>query len=109
MELTYKNEKLRRLCEEPKFNKELIKIYGVEVAKKLPQRIKELKAFECLQEVPSTLPFRRHKLSGNLKNHFAININGQYRLIFRQKESNIMEDLKDIKKIEIMEVSKHYE
>lgn len=110
MELTYKNDKLRKMCEEPKYNKELIKKYGIDVAKKLPQRIKELKAFDCLNDVPSTLPFRRHKLSGDLKEHFAVNINGQYRLIFRQKDNNIIiEDLKEIKEIEIMEVSKHYE
>ena len=35
MELTYKNEKLRNLCENPKYNKELIKKYGIEVAKRL--------------------------------------------------------------------------
>ena len=110
MELTYKNDKLRKMCEEPKYNKELIKKYGIDVAKKLPQRIKELKAFDCLNDVPSTLPFRRHKLSGDLKEHFAVKINGQYRLIFRQKDNNIIiEDLKEIKEIEIMEVSKHYE
>lgn len=110
MELKYKNNKLHELCENPKYKKELVKQYGLEVAKKLPQRIKELKSFSCLNDVPSTLPFRRHKLSGNLKNHFAVNINGQYRLIFKQKENNIIiEDLKEIKEIEIMEVSKHYE
>ena len=52
----------------------------------------------------------RHKLNENLKEHFAVNITGQYRLIFRQKENNIIiEDLRKIREIEIMEVSKHYE
>ena len=55
-------------------------------------------------------PFRRHKLYGNRNGQFAIDIVKQYRLIFRQKENNIIiEDLKRIKEIEIMEVSKHYE
>ena len=40
MELTYKNDKLKNLCENPKYNK-----YGIDVAKRLPQRIKELKSF----------------------------------------------------------------
>lgn len=110
MKLTYKNEKLRKLCEDPKYNKELVKKYGTEVAKKLPQRIKELKAYNCLNDGPTNLPFRRHKLNGNLKNCYAVNVNGQYRLIFRQKVNNIIiEDLKEIKEIEVMEVSKHYE
>ena len=39
MELTYKTAKLQKLCEDPGYNKELVKKYGSEVAKKLPQRI----------------------------------------------------------------------
>ena len=110
MELTYKTDKLQKLCEDANYNKEWVKKYGVEVAKKLPKRIKELKAFNSLNDVPTSLPYRRHKLSGDLKERFAVNITGQYRLIFRQKENNIIiEDLRKIKEIEIMEVSKHYE
>lgn len=110
MELTYKTNKLQKLCEDPTCKKELVKKYGVEVADKLPRRVKELKAFNSLNDVPTSLPYRRHKLSGDLKECFAVNITGQYRLIFRQKENNIIiEDLREIKEIEIMEVSKHYE
>lgn len=110
MELTYKNDKLQDLCENPKFNKELVKKYGAEVAAKLPKRIKELKAFNSLNDVPTSPPYRRHKLTGDRDGQFAISINGQYRLIFRQKENKIIiEDLRKIKEIEIMEVSKHYE
>ena len=110
MELTYKNDKLQKLCEGANYNKELVKKYGVEVAKKLPKRIKELKAFNSLNDVPTSLPYKRHKLNGDLKERFAVNITGQYRLIFRQKENNIIiEDLRKIREIEIMEVSKHYE
>lgn len=110
MVLTYKNNKLCKLCEDSQSNKELIKKYGSDVAIKLPKRIVQLKSFACLADVPVVPPFRRHKLSGNLKNLYAININDQYRLIFRQVENNIIvESLKDIKEVEIMEVSKHYE
>lgn len=90
--------------------KNWLKKYGVDVAKKLPQRIKELKSFDSLNDVPITLPYRRHKLTGKLKEYFTININNQYRLLFKQKENNmIIEDLRQIKDIEITEVSKHYE
>ena len=110
MELTYKTNKLQNLCEDPACRKELVKKYGAEVANKLPRRIKELKAFNSLNDVPTSLPYKRHKLNGDLKEHFAVNITRQYRLIFRQKENNIIiEDLREIKEIEIMEVSKHYE
>lgn len=110
MELTYKTKKLHNYCENPKYSKELVKKYGMEVAQKLPKRIIELKAFESLNDVPTSLPFRRHKLTGKLKDYFAVNINNQYRLIFRQKGNKIIvENLKEIKDIEIVEVSKHYE
>lgn len=110
MELTYKTTKLKELCENPKFNQELVKKYGQEVAKKLPQRINELKSFNSLGDVPVTPPFKRHKLTGNRNEQFAVNINNQYRLIFRINDNNILiEDLMKIKEIEIMEVSKHYE
>lgn len=110
MELTYKNDKLRYLCENPKYKNELIKKYGVEVANKLPLRINMLKAFDNLNDVPASLPFRRHKLTGKYKDFFAINITQQYRLIFKQNENNIViSDLRLIKDIKVMEVSKHYE
>lgn len=110
MELTYRNDKLKNLCENSKYNKELVKKYGSEVAMKLPRRIIELKAFASLNDVPTSPPYRRHKLTGNRKEEFSIMITGQYRLIFRQKENNIViDDLKQIKEVEIVEVSKHYE
>ncbi len=110
MEITYKTDKLYNQCENPSFNKELVKSYGIDVANKLPRRILELKAFNSLNDIPTTLPYRRHKLNGKLKDHFAVNINNQYRLIFKPNDSNNVEiNLKEIKKIKIMEVSKHYE
>lgn len=110
MKLLYKTKKLQRLCEDATQKMELVKDYGLQVAKKLPQRIAELKAFDCLNDVPVFLPYRRHKLTGKYKDCFAINIDIQYRLIFRPIGNKIIiEDLKKIKEIEIMEVSKHYE
>ncbi len=110
MILTYKNDKLRGLCENVSSNQILIKEYGVDVAKKLPQRIKELKAFESLNDVPTFPPFKRHKLEGKLKDLFAVSITSQFRLIFKPNEYDVKNDnLKDIKNIKIMEVSKHYE
>ena len=74
--------------------------------KKLLQRIAELEAFENLLLIPSNLPFRREKLINN-KDIWAIRINQEYRIIFKAVKPN--EDLRLIKSIEILEVSKHYE
>lgn len=110
MLLTYKSKKLEELCENVDYQKELVKRYGKEVGKKLPLRIYQLKSFECLLDVPTTPPFRRHKLKGDRNNQFAINITNQYRLIFTGVGNNILiDDLKEIRCIRIEEVSKHYE
>ena len=110
MLLTYKSKKLQNICEDPKYNKDLVKNYGIEVSRKLPQRISELKSFNSIGDIPTSPPFRRHKLYGDRDGQFAITIVGQYRLIFKQiNDDIIIEDLKEINEIEIMEVSKHYE
>ena len=44
MELTYKNEKLQKLCENPSYNKELVKKYGIDVAKKITKKNKRIKS-----------------------------------------------------------------
>lgn len=107
MKLVYKNKKIENVCTSYSYNNLILKEYGNIVAKKLPQRIIELKSFNSLQDVPTSLPFRRHKLIGKYDGCFAINITNQYRLIFRPLNGN--DDLKQIDKIEILEVSKHYE
>ncbi len=110
MKLYYKNEKLKRICEDPTYQKSVIRKYGMEVAINLEKRIKDLKRYNTLFDVPSSLPTRRHKLQGEYKDYFAVNITKAYRLIFKQKDDAIIiEDLKSIKEILITEVSKHYE
>lgn len=111
MTLTYKSKQLQNMCEAPCFSKELVKRYGVDVAKKLPQKIQELKSFEVLSDVPTNPPFRRHKLTGNRNGCFAIDITKQYRLIFKvtNDDTIIIEELNKIKEIMIVEISKHYE
>lgn len=110
MILTYKTKRLEKLCEDIDYQNELVKKYGSEVTKKLQIRIVQLKAFDCLLDVPTSPPFRRHKLKGNRSNQFAISITNQYRLIFTVDGNNILIDnLKEITCIKIEEVSKHYE
>lgn len=110
MELTYKNEELKRLCEDASYQRKLIKDYGKEVAMKLPLRIKQLKSMPTVADIPTCPPFRRHKLSGDRKETIAVDVNRQYRIIFKDKNNKIIvEDLRKIDNIEILEVSKHYE
>lgn len=106
MKLIYKTKKLHDLCELSSNNKNIIKMYGSDVGIKLPMRIEQLKSFNCIGDIPVFMPFRRHKLEGNYKDCYAVNINNKYRLIFKAVNGT---DLFEINEIEILEVSKHYE
>ena len=52
MKLVYKNKKIENVCTSYSYNNLILKEYGNIVAKKLQQRIVELKSFNSLQEVP---------------------------------------------------------
>lgn len=66
------------------FNKQknLKKEYGDRIASVLQLRLAVLKNARTLAMVPTTPPERRHKLSGNRREQYAIDIVQPYRLIF---------------------------
>lgn len=101
--ITYRNKKLQKLCTNIKQAK---KELGDKAGKNLVLRITQMEAFSNLQMVPSSLPYRREKLT-NYENRWSVRIDGNFRIEFKAIDLN--EDLRLIEKIEIMEVSKHYE
>lgn len=66
------------------FNHEanLQKKYG-HLAKKIQQRMFELKAGNTLSEISHLPPSRRHKLGNNRKDQWAVDLNRNYRLAFK--------------------------
>lgn len=103
IEIEYKNKKVEKICTDANYS---VKQLGNQVTKKLFQRIRELKAFECLGDIPSTLPHRREKLKGE-ENLWSIRIDIAYRLII--SPIDFSNDIRKIKIIRIEEVSNHYE
>lgn len=78
MEIRYKNRKLEKQLTDPK---EMLKCFG-QLARKMNQRIKELTDADNLA-IMRTLPAARcHELSGNRKGELAVDVSGNYRLIF---------------------------
>ena len=78
MKISYKSNKLERSLTKVK---EMQKAFGT-MAKKVNQRMKELSASANI-EVLKTIPAANcHELKGNRKGQFAIDISGNYRLIF---------------------------
>lgn len=81
MDITFKNEKFAKT-----FNseKDLVREYGPENAKRIKLRMAILTAATCLEEVPPRPPERRHELRGNRKGQFAVDIKHPKRLILNR-------------------------
>ena len=68
--------------------------------------MEDLESFDNLNLVPTNLPFRREKLT-NKKDIWSVRVNDEFRIEFKAIDAN--SDLRLIKNIKILEVSKHYE
>jgi proteic killer suppression protein len=79
----------------------LIKHFGKNKAKKIIDRLDEFSAASNLSEIPSDPPPRCHPLTGNLNNKFAVDVSGNYRMIFEGYDKN---DKLSIKKSEIVTI-----
>jgi toxin HigB-1 len=80
MKINFITKKLQKI-----FNseKKMLKEYGVSQTKKIKMRMKVLESAVNLAEVPTQKPDRRHKLKGNRKKQFAVDILHPYRLLFK--------------------------
>lgn len=78
MEISYKSRKIQQQLTDPK---DLAKSFGA-LARKVNQRIKELTAADNLA-IMRTIPAARcHELTGDHKGELAVDISGNYRMIF---------------------------
>lgn len=79
MRLTFRTNKLKKRCSE---EKEAVKAYGPNRARKLMRRLMELQAADNLSQIPTTPPPRCHELSGNLKGKLSVDLEHPWRLLF---------------------------
>ena len=79
MEVRFRTSRLERL-----FNSEseLTRNYGQRRARSIIARLAGLQHFATLQQVPTGPPFRRHQLTGNRDEQYAVDIDRQLRVIF---------------------------
>ena len=77
MKINFTSKKLKKKFET---KKELEKAYGTCQTRKIIQRVNELYAAESLQDIKHIPSSRLHRLSGNYKNYFAIDLVHPYRL-----------------------------
>jgi proteic killer suppression protein len=85
VKITYKTNKLEKQLT---VAREMHKAFGT-MAKKVNQRIREITASANL-EVLKTIPAARcHELKGDKKGQFAVDISGNYRIIFEPDQNPI--------------------
>lgn len=110
MEIKYSSNKLEKSVSSPN---EIFKNYGTR-AKKVKQRLEELKAAANL-EILKTIPAAGcHELDGNRKGQFAVQISGNHRIVFIPDQSTIIKkengqiDFSAITIIEILTIGEDY-
>ena len=79
MDIYFRTKKLQKICNVEKIANGKL---GLINAKKLQQRLMELKAAETLADISHLPPTRCHELSGNRKGQLSVDLKHPYRLLF---------------------------
>lgn len=78
MDITFDDPKLEKQCNNQKL---LVRKQGPIRAKKIRQRLDDLRAADSLEEMKN-LPGRCHELRGDRSGQLSLDLDGPYRLIF---------------------------
>ncbi|MDO8573000.1 MAG: type II toxin-antitoxin system RelE/ParE family toxin [bacterium] len=100
MELSFKDKKLKKTCEDVTLLK---RRYGNLQAELIVQRINELLSAESLFDISKLPQVRLHPLKGKLKKCYALDIKHPYRIIITYLNGD-SQDLKSISKVMIIEI-----
>jgi plasmid maintenance system killer protein len=79
LDILFADKKLEKTCNDHRL---LQKVYGEKRAKKLHQRLDELRAADVLADISHLPPQRMHQLVGDRARQFSVDLDNQYRLIF---------------------------
>jgi Plasmid maintenance system antidote protein len=111
MEVTFKNNKLKKIAEN---NKKCVRELGQNRAKLFMMRVGDLYVADSLEDTKE-LPGHYHELSGNRKGQWACDLDQPYRLIFKPHEDPIPIDndgtyiWTEITGVEIIEIINYHE
>ena len=86
MEITYKNNKIRKICTDIKVAE---KTYGAQMAEKIDMRIGEISAADTVEMMIQFRIGRCHPLTQNRKGQYAMDIVHPYRLVFEKNGNEI--------------------
>ncbi len=79
MIVSFRTKKLQKICNS---SVEMQKTYGVTRARKLQQRLLELRAADHLSQISKLPPPRCHELTSDRKGQLSIDLDHPFRLIF---------------------------
>lgn len=80
-----RDKKLTKVLNSPRL---MTKEFGKDRARRIMARLDEFDAAKNLAQIPSDSPPRCHKLQGNLQGEFAVDVSGNYRMIFEGYDKN---------------------
>ena len=86
MGITYKNNKIRKICTDIKVAE---KTYGAQMAEKIDMRIGEISAADTVEMMIQFRIGRCHPLTQNRKGQYAMDLVHPYRLVFEKNGNEI--------------------
>lgn len=100
MQLIYQDEKVQKiLCD----SKLLQRKVGLEIGKKIKQRMNQLEATENFNMYLTSVGFGKpHPLVGDLDKCYGISITANYRMVVEPVETNL--DLESLKKCKVLNI-----
>ena len=104
MEINFKNNKMKKTCED---YKKLTQEYGNQQAEQIIKRINELVSAENLYDISKLPQARLHLLIGNLKGCLAVDLKQPYRLIL-SPENGDLSNWKSITIIKILDIKDYH-
>ena len=78
MIIYYRTKKLQKICNQ---SNEAAKKLGPKMARKLQQRLMELRAADSLDDISRVPPSRCHQLTGNREGQLSVDLVHPYRLL----------------------------
>ena len=85
MEIVFRTRKLRKQCTD---TKEMVKTFGPRQARRLRQRLDDLRAADCL-EVMRVLPGRCHELKADRVLQLSVDLEHPHRLVFEPAHEEV--------------------
>lgn len=107
MLIYFRTKKLQKVCSEKRV---MQKQLGEGMARRLQQRMAELKAAEVLADISHLPPPRCHELKNDRAGQFSVDLEHQYRLFFIPADEPVPYredggiDLVQVKEIEIIDI-----